>query len=78
MLGTFVSAPKDYPAFVPEDMSIDLPENFDSRNQWGDICNFDIYDQGRCGSCWAFAAVEAFEDRLCIACDGKVLPKVSV
>jgi cathepsin B len=49
----------------------DLPDNFDSRNQWKD-CIHGILDQGRCGSCWAFGASEAHSDRLCIASGGKI------
>eukprot|EP01090_Pellita_catalonica_P010336 TRINITY_DN21784_c0_g1_i2.p1 TRINITY_DN21784_c0_g1~~TRINITY_DN21784_c0_g1_i2.p1 ORF type:complete len:226 (-),score=37.35 TRINITY_DN21784_c0_g1_i2:85-762(-) len=31
-----------------------------------------IYNQARCGSCWAFGGVEAFQDRMCIASNGKI------
>jgi cathepsin B len=31
-----------------------------------------IRDQQQCGSCWAFAASEAFSDRACIASKGAV------
>jgi len=44
----------------------DLPETFDMRDKWPS-CKGKILDQGQCGSCWAFGAVEAFEDRVCIA-----------
>jgi cathepsin B len=45
---------------------INAPDNFDSRTQWPN-CKGPILDQGACGSCWAFGAVEAFQDRICIA-----------
>jgi len=43
----------------------DLPESFDSRQQWPD-CIHPIRDQAQCGSCWAFGASEALSDRFCI------------
>jgi len=50
----------------------DIPTNFDSRTQWGDICPSinEIRDQASCGSCWAFGSAEAFSDRVCIATNG--------
>lgn len=49
----------------------DLPENFDARKEWPD-CVHAIRNQGKCGSCWAFAASEVLSDRFCIASQGKV------
>lgn len=50
----------------------DLPDNFDSREQWPDCPTIqEIRDQGSCGSCWAFGAVEAMSDRVCIHSEGK-------
>lgn len=45
----------------------DLPENFDSRTHWPNCPTIqEIRDQGSCGSCWAFGAVEAMSDRVSI------------
>lgn len=50
-----------------------LPENFDSRDRWPSCPTInEIRDQGSCGSCWAFGAVEAMSDRVCIHTQGKV------
>ncbi|XP_044736979.1 cathepsin B-like [Chrysoperla carnea] len=48
-----------------------LPENFDARQQWPNCPTIhEIRDQGSCGSCWAFGAVEAISDRFCIHYNG--------
>jgi len=49
-----------------------LPKTFDARDAWPNCDTIkEIRDQGSCGSCWAFGAVEAMSDRVCIASKGK-------
>ena len=48
-----------------------VPDHFDSRTQWPSCVN-EILDQGQCGSCWAFGAIEAFGDRICIETGKKI------
>jgi cathepsin B len=44
-----------------------LPASFDAREVWPRCESIGtILDQGHCGSCWAFGAVEALSDRFCI------------
>ena len=53
------------------DVPNDLPTNFDARDQWPNCPTIkEIRDQGGCGSCWAFGAVESISDRICIASNG--------
>uniref|UniRef100_A0A453HB92 Peptidase C1A papain C-terminal domain-containing protein n=1 Tax=Aegilops tauschii subsp. strangulata TaxID=200361 RepID=A0A453HB92_AEGTS len=44
-----------------------LPKVFDARSKWSGCSTIGkILDQGHCGSCWAFGAVECLQDRFCI------------
>jgi len=48
-----------------------VPATFDARQQWPKCQTLQtITDQARCGSCWAFACVEALSDRTCIFSNG--------
>lgn len=66
---------KDEPFSVEED----IPAEFDGRKQWPKCANIigDIRDQANCGSCWAFAAVGAMSDRICVASNGEKQVKIS-
>lgn len=47
--------------------SLTIPKSFDARTKWSQCSTISrILDQGHCGSCWAFGAVESLSDRFCI------------
>ncbi|KAK2503891.1 hypothetical protein MC885_020929 [Smutsia gigantea] len=77
LCGTVLGGPKlPQRVWLAEDMV--LPENFDAREQWPNCPTIkEIRDQGSCGSCWAFGAVEAISDRVCVRTSGRVNVEVS-
>ncbi|KER24823.1 papain family cysteine protease [Opisthorchis viverrini] len=55
-----------------------IPKTFDAREQWPHCPTIgQIRDQSSCGSCWAFGAVEAMSDRLCIHSNGTFTKSLS-
>ncbi|KAH9514130.1 hypothetical protein Btru_030358 [Bulinus truncatus] len=53
--------------------SAEFPENFDPREVWKNCTSLkEVRDQGDCGSCWAFGAVAAMTDRICIQSHGNI------
>jgi len=81
MLGALPGGPILPRKVVPHTLisSLDVPENFDSRTEWGSTCPSlnEVRDQGACGSCWAVGAAAAMTDRLCIATKGETKPHLS-
>jgi len=63
----------------PETLSAaSIPASFDARDQWKNCPSIaHIRDQSTCGSCWAFGAVEAMSDRICIATAAKMTVELS-
>ncbi|XP_051831935.1 cathepsin B isoform X1 [Antechinus flavipes] len=78
LCGTIMGGAKQLPQrlMLADDMK--LPENFDAREQWPNCPTIkEIRDQGSCGSCWAFGAVEAISDRICVHTNGYTTVEVS-
>ncbi len=56
---------------VPEDTKIVIPTNFNGKKVWGSLLS-PVINQGKCGSCWAFATTACLADRFNIQSGGKL------
>lgn len=56
--------------------NINLPTNFDGRVTWKGLIS-PVMNQGRCGSCWAFASTSTLADRFNIQSLGKMNVRLS-
>jgi len=62
---------KPLPGKPTIDRTLAIPTSFTAAQNWPNCKTIStIYDQARCGSCWAFGGVEAASDRFCIATKG--------
>eukprot|EP00250_Pteridium_aquilinum_P011473 c20094_g1_i2 orf=196-1218(+) len=67
LLGSFMDDEQENINIRTYARNLKLPTSFDAREAWPQCVSLQsILDQGHCGSCWAFGAVEALSDRFCI------------
>ena len=55
---------------------INIPKNFDGRKQWNGLLT-PVYNQGLCGSCWAYASTSVLADRFNIQTKGELKIELS-
>jgi len=66
-LGWRKESEKRLPGKASVDATLAIPTSFTAATNWPRCTTIGtIYDQARCGSCWAFGGVEAASDRFCI------------
>ena len=78
LLGSILTGLEPLPEKKFLKKNLNLPEEFDLRTVYPNCESIkEIRDQANCGSCWAFGAVEAMSDRICIKSGQKDQTRVS-